>query len=220
MPNSERAEIALLIARGVEIRGRHRMRMTLPWKGPKAGREHDPRIFRWVGLTVRGQRWRVLGVHLPFGKKPKTEALRRIARWLRHSKIPEAALGDYNLFEHVVAQAVEGKVTGYRIDLNAYRNCKLVKKIRLGKHGSDHHAMLYVLEYVDAKGRKHHLTLIAWNVERGHSVADVRAAIEAWRDRYHPDVFALTETYLLHGHLGGLGYQVVQLAPKPKGAKK
>ena len=218
MPNSERAEIALLIARGVEIRGRHRMRMTLSWKGPKAGRRHDPRIYRWVGITARGQKWRVLGVHLPFGAKQQAESTRRVSAWLRNHRMPSIAAGDWNRRKDRTARAVGEKVAGSGIDLAAYRGCRLVEVARLGHHGSDHPAMLYRFE-AKRRGKRHHLSVVAWNVERGHKAADVRAAIRKFGE-HHPDVIVLTETYLLHGDLGGLGYQVVQLAPKPKGAKR
>jgi len=222
MPISERDETAILVRKGLKIKGRHALRMKVPWKGPKAELEHKPRVFRWVGIQY-WLRWKVLGDHVPFGAKARAEAEARLRAWLRRHPVASIIVGDQNEHAADMRERVakgDAKVKGFGIDLAIFHGCRLVEKKKLGHHGSDHPGVLYVFEAKDKRGTKRHLRVIGWNVKVGHAPADVRKAIETWAKKYEVDVFVLTEAYGLHGKLSGLGFQVVQYAKKvPKKAK-
>jgi len=213
MAISERDETAILVRDGLHIAGRHVLRMRLPWRGPKAGLAHEPREYKWVGIE-HGVRWKILITHLPFGKAQQAESLRRIRRWFGNHRGPTIAGGDWNTPAAKARTGTGERVAGYGIDLTAYKRCRIVSKTRLGKHGSDHHAVLVTYEHTDANGKDQRLTAIWWNVRVGHAPADVRKAIEGWTTRYHPDVIGLSEAYGMRGHLSGLGYQVTQVVGK------
>lgn len=59
------------------------------------------------------------------------------------------------------------------------------------------------------------ITIIAWNVYVGVSHDKVRRALREMINTHSPEVFGLIEASRLYGHLDNLGYQVVQLKPRP-----
>ncbi|WP_310962161.1 endonuclease/exonuclease/phosphatase family protein [Nocardioides terrisoli] len=145
---SERAETAILVRDGLRIKGRLAIRLRQHWRGPKAGKRHDGRVYRYVRVKVRRVVWKVGCVHQPFGQGPKAESIAAVQRWFDRARKgrPVAMVGDWNMTKHVVAARLHGvDVAGFGIDLAAVRNAS-VKATRLGKHGSDHHAIKYDLE--------------------------------------------------------------------------
>src|SRR5687767_373707 len=60
-----------------------------------------------------------------------------------------------------------------------------------------------------------HLVLIAWNVYIGNSAAAVNKRLASFIRRFEPDVIALMEASKLYGELDDLGYNVIQLMPRP-----
>ena len=142
--DSERAEVAILVRKHLPIRKRRSIRLSLPWKGPKAGRVHDGRLYRWVLVEENGVWWRIASVHQPFGQGPKAESIAAVQRWFdRAPHRPSIASGDWNMVKATVEKHLRGvAVHGFGIDLAASRHCH-VHATRLGKHGSDHHAIKY-----------------------------------------------------------------------------
>lgn len=59
------------------------------------------------------------------------------------------------------------------------------------------------------------LTVIAWNVYIGTTSARARKALRDMIILHNPEIFGLIEAKNLYGDLHGLGYQVVQLKPRP-----
>jgi hypothetical protein len=59
------------------------------------------------------------------------------------------------------------------------------------------------------------LTVLAWNVYIGNTVAQVRGNLNRLINFNNPEVIVLMEASKMYGHLDGLGYKVVQLMPKP-----
>jgi hypothetical protein len=62
---------------------------------------------------------------------------------------------------------------------------------------------------------RRYLTIIAWNIYIGTGVRPAREALNSLIHLHKPEVIALMEATNLYGDLGKLGYQVVQLKPKP-----
>lgn len=60
------------------------------------------------------------------------------------------------------------------------------------------------------------MVIIAWNVYIGNHPTMVRAELKRMIHFRNPKVIVLMEATRMRGHLGGLGYQVVQLKPRPK----
>lgn len=60
-----------------------------------------------------------------------------------------------------------------------------------------------------------YLTVIAWNVYIGTKPARARDALRDMIMTHAPELFGLIEAKNLYGELDGLGYQVVQLKPRP-----
>lgn len=145
---SEHAEVTVMVRDGLKIKGRLSLWLRARWRGPKAGRMHDPRIYRYVRLLdADGTVWKVGSIHQPFGHGPQAESIVAVQGWFDRAKPgrPCAMVGDWNERRDVVAKRLHGvKVIGSGIDLAAMRNCR-GKSTRLGQHGSDHHAIRYDL---------------------------------------------------------------------------
>lgn len=60
-----------------------------------------------------------------------------------------------------------------------------------------------------------YITMIAWNIYVGTPDKVARAALRELIERHRPEVLALMEATNLYGNLGGFGYQVVHLKPRP-----
>ncbi len=232
MAISERDETAILVHNGLHIAGRHVIRMKTPWRGPKAGIEHQPREMKWNGIEKDGAKLKLLADHVPFGEKARKEMEARLRRWLKNHPSGSAIVGDQNAdadaMDARVAAPEDAEVDGFGIDLAIVRGCRLVSKKRLGKHGSDHYAVKFVLAVTNKAGKDVEFVVIGWNVkvgsgkDRGQAHIDrVRKGIATMAKNHNPDAFALTETYGMRGHLSGLGYQVTLIVggkkkPKPK----
>ncbi|HEX7717138.1 MAG TPA: endonuclease/exonuclease/phosphatase family protein [Marmoricola sp.] len=142
--DSERAEVAILVRKHLAIRKRRTIALRSIWRGPKAGVKHDGRRYRWVLVEEDGHWWRIGCLHQPFGQAPKAESIKRVQRWFdRAPRRASVMAGDWNMTKAVVEKRLKDvDVTGFGIDLSASRHCT-VKATRLGKHGSDHHAIRY-----------------------------------------------------------------------------
>lgn len=143
--NKERSDTALMVRNGVRYAGASALVMRLGWRGPKVGAHHPPRWYRWLKIKVDGTVFKIGGFHLPFGKGPKTESVNAINGWFKSTikGRPTIALGDMNIVAKVFRRRITtAKVVGSGIDLAAYKNCVCVRSQELGRHGSDHQAIL------------------------------------------------------------------------------
>lgn len=59
------------------------------------------------------------------------------------------------------------------------------------------------------------LDVLSWNVYIGNTPEKVRLNLSPMLSTYKPEVCALMEASKMYGHLGALGYKVVQLKPRP-----
>lgn len=59
------------------------------------------------------------------------------------------------------------------------------------------------------------LTIIAWNIYIGTGAKAARTALRDFIERFSPEIIALMEATNLYNDLDGLGYEVIQLRPKP-----
>jgi len=226
MPISEADETAILVRKGLKIAGRHKLVMHEPWKGPKAGLEHGPRQFKWAGVWKGLIRWKGLAVHVPFGEDARDESVERIIEWLNNHRAPAFGAGDFNellawVRKHIAEQA-KAKAAGFRIDVAVYKGMKLVKAVQLGKHGSDHHAILFVFERRNKLGKMIRFTVLIWNVEVGHDNASVNATVIELAKKYDVDMVLLSETYAKHfAAARRKGWRVIQrIKTSTKAAKK
>ena len=159
---TETANVALLVRDGVRIKRRGALRMKRTWRGPVHGHLHDPRVYRFVVVKPRrlGPAWKVGGFHLPFGTAPRAESFRRMRRWFRRSsdRRPVVAVGDMNgnaaLMRARVGDRVGARVAGHGVDLAIFLRCRLARVRNLGRHGSDHPALLYVFATGGRMGRR------------------------------------------------------------------
>lgn len=60
-----------------------------------------------------------------------------------------------------------------------------------------------------------HLVIIAWNIFIGNTPTKARKALKTMIRIHKPDVIALMEASNLYGELDELGYNVIQLKPRP-----
>lgn len=145
-------ETAILTRIGLKRHGVFSMVMSKFWKGPHLGAPQDPRVYRWVRVEKDGVIWKIGGFHVPFGQSARSESVRAIRKWFRKtlSKRPVVALGDYNMGQKEVQSRIGSKVgaktAGQGIDLVEYESCRLISASNLGKRGSDHPMMKYLLE--------------------------------------------------------------------------
>lgn len=144
------ANVAIMVRRGIPIKGRFALRMKRRWKGPKLGLAQDPRIYRWVKIVWAGRVWKIGVAHTPFGAAARKESNNALVKWFKSTLPgrPTVLLIDANMlrpeFEDKVGDPAGAEVeTGHRIDLVAYMNCVLENERNLGKGPSDHPAMLY-----------------------------------------------------------------------------
>ncbi len=147
--DSERAECAILVRKGLKIKRGLAVRMARAWIGPKARVRHDGRTYRWTRVVLDGQVWKVGSVHQPFGPGPRKESRAAIVRLIRRTKAgrPTVIAGDYNegpgVVRKEIAIAAAANVVGHGIDLAVYRNCQIVETVTLDKYGSDHRAVAF-----------------------------------------------------------------------------
>jgi hypothetical protein len=144
-----RGNVLALVRNDVSIMRSRVVRMKEFWVGPLLNRPQKPRIYRLLKIKKRGIVWKTMGVHLPFGQKPRRESVLRIRKVLTSRiKWPTIIFGDFNFNESNVTENIAkpagAKVAGALIDLAIYMNCELVREDNLGDYGiSDHPARYY-----------------------------------------------------------------------------
>lgn len=143
------ANVAFLIRNDVLLKHSAILRMRTPWRGPKMGLPQAPRVYRWIRIDFNDKVWKIGAAHTPFGKPARKESRNRLVQWFRRTVPgrPTVLLIDSNMskveFDKTIADPSGAEFAGKRIDLAAWRHADLVSMEDLGKHGSDHPAMLY-----------------------------------------------------------------------------
>lgn len=141
---------AVLVRRDVEV-----LRITwkverTPWRGPKAGVRHDPRVWPELVIRVDGKILKVApALHFPFGDA-QDDMARNVARWMRRTLPRRAvlAVGDVNMkfsgWKRRVCSPVRAvAIRGYGVDHGAVKRVKAASVTRFPRYGSDHFAMRY-----------------------------------------------------------------------------
>lgn len=91
--------IKSLVSRNLKVGLTRRLRMTMPWVGPKTGKRHEPRVYQALQVLAPFRFW-VVNVHFPTGgpdgpnAKAWAESWRRLVQFL--SKRRGVAIGDFN----------------------------------------------------------------------------------------------------------------------------
>ena len=121
-----------------------------------------------------------------------------------------AIFADWNLSGSEVAQLAARMganfIEGHAVDHGIVHGADSVTVTNVGKHGSDHPALLFTLTF----GRDVVRTLW-WNVYVGQKPADVGASLGWLADQYQPHVIALCEAYHCRKVLSGIaGYHRFQ----------
>lgn len=143
------ANIAILVRNDVEIKRRLTLRMSTFWLGPKHNLPQDPRVYRWVKIKWKGRTWKIGAAHTPFGEAARKESRNKLVRWFRTTVPgrPTILVLDANMSQaelrDKIAEPVDALTTGVGIDLAVFKNANCVSTRDLGKHGSDHPALLY-----------------------------------------------------------------------------
>jgi len=138
-----------LVRKDVDLRAWNWKKFTKWWIGPKNGAKQGPKRF-WNG-RIRDDR---LGlVRLSIGHWPFNLALPEVeewaVEWFKRPLVKRASvhLGDVNMQEPETDRFVKrfgGKNVGVRLDRALFKNCN-VRVRDLGKHGSDHPAVLFTI---------------------------------------------------------------------------
>lgn len=142
------SDTAVLVRNDVPLKRWRWLEMYRWWKGPKHGKVQGPKRY-WSGrFKVNGRVLRLSIGHWPFNDAVN-ETEDRIAQWFQRT-IPlrkSAHLGDLNMGPDETGRYVKrfrGKHTGHGVDRCLYKNMKVTFR-PLGKHGSDHEAVLFTL---------------------------------------------------------------------------
>lgn len=145
----EDANIAILVRTGFEITKRGTLRMKIPWKGPKLGNPHDPRVYRWLRIKIGRRTLKLGGAHIPFGEDAVLESKNKLKSWASNTfpGRPTVLVLDANMslteFRETIAHPSGMNATGIHIDIAGYKNITFVSKSDLGHRGSDHPAVCY-----------------------------------------------------------------------------
>lgn len=144
--NGDDADTAVFVRNDIELDYVGWMRMKLRWAGPKHGWLHKPKIYFIARLKYRGKRRRVSIGHWPFGAA-QDETKVRIRKWFLRGKagVQSIHVGDLNTRADELTAFVKtfgGHQVGHGVDRALYKNCSIVNCKPLGKHGSDHEAIL------------------------------------------------------------------------------
>lgn len=122
------------------------LEMNTPWKGPKMGLWHSPRLHRQVTYNTGETNIRTLDFHGVYPKgEARAESLDFAKTWLGEmSKLgPAAIVGDFNAGHDEVYDKIAKPngaiVDGGGVDLIVYKNMTKVKGENFGLHGSDDH---------------------------------------------------------------------------------
>lgn len=150
----ERANVAVLIRRDL-IDAAGARPVVKPWfmheqfTGAKAGLPHLPRVYLRLGITIDGERWRTGFAHWPTehgNRAAVAETYRRTSVFLRnatHDGHPAVVVGDLNQPVPGLALRFPTVVKGKHVDhLLGSPMVKGEARV-LGRHGSDHNAILY-----------------------------------------------------------------------------
>lgn len=139
---NENADSAVLVRHDVVITSKRIWRMRLSWFVPGRRVRHTPRVYIVVRFKAEGRKWRVAVGHWPFGAAQE-ETKRKVRRWFRLSTLPSAYVGDLNAREPELTRFFRPlKNIGFGVDRAIYKRCRATAK-NLGKHGSDHPAVLF-----------------------------------------------------------------------------
>lgn len=127
-------------------------------------------------------------------------------------KMPEPStivVADWNLGPgevEALASKVGGRlVNGHHVDHAVAVGVETVEVRNLGRHGSDHDAVLYRLKLPNGE----EFRVIGWNVHRGRNPQVVTVALAKMIDKHQPHAVALSEAYDLRAALKGIaGYRL------------
>lgn len=151
------AGTAVLIRSDVIVLKRRELAMRRWWTGPIHGWRQKPRRYPAFRLRIGTRIVRLMNLHYPTGGPDAPavrESLLRTRKWLRRgfSSIPAIGVGDVNMGGRSLRTWLTGPVgrgsvvvDGHRADNLAARGAHGTSRT-LGKHGSDHEAVLYTLE--------------------------------------------------------------------------
>lgn len=142
------SDTAVLVRDDVALKRWYWMILHKWWRGPKHGKAQGPKRY-WSGRIRHNKKtYRISIGHWPFNwAVDETED--RIVKWFKHS-IPlrkSGHFGDLNMGADESDRYVRrfnGKHTGHGVDRALYKNMKVTYRA-LGKHGSDHEAVLFTL---------------------------------------------------------------------------
>ncbi|MGH3475302.1 MAG: hypothetical protein ACRDQD_00530 [Nocardioidaceae bacterium] len=139
----ETSSNTVLVRNDVAVEFRDLLDLTETWKGPKVGAMHDPRAPLAVTISVEGKDLDLLDVHGPFGRDAVAEFNAEVAAWLKASRNPAVAGGDYNQeFAAIVAKIGTPSgalVDGQAPDMVATKGAKKLGSANLDRQGSDTH---------------------------------------------------------------------------------
>jgi exonuclease III len=151
------AGIAVLVRSDVAVVRRREAVMRRWWRGPIHGWRQKPRRYPYLRLRLPGGRVvRLMALHFPTGganAPAVAESLDRTRVWLRRglSRVPAVTVGDTNLGVVTLRTKLAGRVgrgavvvPGHHVD-NLIGRGVTGRSTTLGKHGSDHEAVLYTL---------------------------------------------------------------------------
>lgn len=125
--------------------------MRTTWLVFSKNRRHLPRRYEVVRVITPGGLWKIRASHWPTkgNAAALAESLTRAAAWFtrRRAGVAAADIGDHNLSVavlHVWARTFGGRVAGHGVDSAIVAGAQATAT-RLGKFGSDHHAVRYRL---------------------------------------------------------------------------
>lgn len=152
-PMDERGETVVLLAPGVTASYDKVRVMGQRWVGPVHRNEHTGRRYRMLRLKAHGKTWRLCAAHWPTGwshaknTSAVQETLRFSRAWMgRGLRAPSVIVGDLNAGAGKLRPMFPKQtVTGTGPD-NLIAGKADVTMEKLGRYGSDHHAVLYCLE--------------------------------------------------------------------------
>ena len=146
----ETSSNTVLVRNDVAVEFKDLLDLTETWKGPKVGAMHDPRAPLAVTVSIQGKDLDLLDVHGPFTRDAVAEFNAEVAAWLKASRNPAVAGGDYNQeFAAVVAKIGTPSgalVDGQDPDMVATKGMKKTGSENIGKQGSDTH-FFKIFEY-------------------------------------------------------------------------
>lgn len=146
---SHNGNIVVMVRRDIQIARTFAAWMKLTWIAPRTKRKQDPRVYRGVKIVKNQVTWKIMGVHLPFGAKPRRESVVRIKKWISNTRkgTPVIVVGDWQKkrpeIVKWVADPINARVAGSGIDLVVFKHCGLVEAKSLGDRISDHPLMRF-----------------------------------------------------------------------------